>query len=344
MDVGIDMDRTYGAFFVGYSYSALRHIVHTIFISALESQMACSFQGVLTLQTYTYFITYPSDHILLKSLVAAVWLFDAVHLGLIAQPIYYYLVSNWGNAAALTASTTQFTLHMIFVALPSLACQFFFLYRIWMFSDRKHVLAGILAVPCIAAFAGHVAIVVRIMRDFSVEKYSQQTKEMIWAISSSASADLFIAAALVWYLQKSKSPGVELSGLGPYRRTDLLLAKVVQYTVATGFATSIFGFAVLATYLLSPKTFTFIGMYFSFGRMYTNALLVNLNARRSLRESIFQHTETVRISHLRSCQNPPGEFSSMAHREGADSMSRVSVEDRCAACGADKRDRLSGQL
>ncbi|KAF7290871.1 ANK-REP-REGION domain-containing protein [Mycena kentingensis (nom. inval.)] len=269
--------------------------------------------------------------------VAAVWVFDTVHLGLIAQTTYHYLVSNWGNEPALGFGTTESSLHVIFVALPSLACQTFFLYRIWIFSDRKYVLAGALAIPCIAAFAGDVTIVVRIMRDFRVEQYSHQTKEMIWVISTSASADLLIACALVWYLQKNKAPAVDLSGFGAQRRTDFVLTKVVQYTVATGLATSIYGFAVLVAFLLAPKAFTFIAMYFSFGRMYTNALLVNLNARRSLRESIFQHTETVRISHLRSCQNPLGGFPAMEPHAGLDSMGRISAEDRCTACGADKQ-------
>jgi len=57
----------------------------------------------------------------------------------------------------------------------------------------------------------------------------------------------------------------------------------MQYTIATGLLTSLFAFACLIVYFARAHTFTFIGMHFSLGRLYTNALLVTLNLRRNLR-------------------------------------------------------------
>ncbi|KAF7327195.1 ANK-REP-REGION domain-containing protein [Mycena kentingensis (nom. inval.)] len=313
----VDMDKTFGALFVGVL-------------------LATFLQGLLTLQAYTYFVNFPTDRVWLKIMVASVWFLDAVNLGLIAQSTYYYLVTNWGNAEALAFGTVPFNLHMLFIGLPSLICQFFFLYRIWTFSEHNYVLVGALAILCVASFAVLVVGVAQILLDLHIEQYSHQTKKGIWIFTSAASADLLIAFALVWYLRKSKGPEVDFKGA--YWRTDLILARITQYTVATGLLTSIFGFVVLAAFMLSPTTFIFIGIYFSFGRIYTNALLVNLNARRSLRESINQPTENIRIPHLAAGSAPPA--TSWVVDIPLPSRGEISMASRsCGHCGKTLQER-----
>ncbi|KAF7332741.1 ANK-REP-REGION domain-containing protein [Mycena kentingensis (nom. inval.)] len=107
----VDMDTSFGALFIGVLFSAL-------------------FLGLLTVQIYTYFSNFPADSLWLKLLVGFVWLLDAAHLGIVSQSSYHYLVTSWGSPAALFAATTPFDVHMAFVAIPTLLCQSFFLYRI----------------------------------------------------------------------------------------------------------------------------------------------------------------------------------------------------------------------
>jgi hypothetical protein len=56
-------------------------------------------------------------------------LLDVTHLILICQSCYHYLVTNWGNGAALLISTHELDLHLIFVGIATLVCQGFFLHR-----------------------------------------------------------------------------------------------------------------------------------------------------------------------------------------------------------------------
>lgn len=56
-------------------------------------------------------------------------LFDFVHLVLICQTEYHYLVTNWGNQQALLETTIPLDLHLILLTLASLTCQAFFLNR-----------------------------------------------------------------------------------------------------------------------------------------------------------------------------------------------------------------------
>ncbi|KAF7326024.1 ANK-REP-REGION domain-containing protein [Mycena kentingensis (nom. inval.)] len=227
---------TYGAFFIGVLFATF-------------------FQGVLTVQAYIYYENFPRDHISLKSLVAIVWLIDLIHLVLITQSCYHYLIHSWGDNAALLVSTQALDLHLVFVGLASVICQLFFLSRIWRFSQKNWILTGILGIPCVLIFVLEVFISVEISRTPNVAAFSEYTGEVLSVFALAASVDVAIAVILVWYLQQGKTS------------FERILAV-----------------ADLIVYLATPRTFVFIAMHFSMGRMYTNAFLATLNSRRKLRQ------------------------------------------------------------
>ncbi|KAJ7060866.1 hypothetical protein C8F01DRAFT_1369732 [Mycena amicta] len=252
----MDLAETYGAMFIGVL-------------------IATFFQGVLTLQAYIYYENFPRDHILLKLLVASVWILDVAHLVLISQSCYHYLVGSWGDNAALLVSTRELDLHLVFVGFASFICQCFFLSRIWSFSQRNWILTCALGAPCLVIFVLEAAISAEISRIASVAAFNQFTGEVLTVFALAAAADVAIAMILVWYLQQGKTS---------FDRSSFVVARIVQYTVATGLATSILAVADLIVYLVTPHTFIFIAMHFSMGRMYTNALLATLNSQRKLRQ------------------------------------------------------------
>ncbi|KAJ7887643.1 hypothetical protein B0H14DRAFT_2337620 [Mycena olivaceomarginata] len=261
--MGSTMDETYGAMFIGALYS---------------------FQGVLTVQAYIYYESFPDDLCRTKILVAIVWcgatipsflkeksdyllrrLLDVTHLILICQSCYHYLVTNWGNGPALLISTHELDLHLIFVGIATLVCQGFFLHRIWVFSKRNWILTGVLTAACVAAFAVEVLLSAQILQVPSVAYFSAHTGEVIALFSLGGAVDVAIALVLVFYLQQGRTH---------FDRTNFVVAQVVHYTVATGLATSVLAVACLAA-----------AMHFSLGRLYTNALLATLNSRRNLRQA-----------------------------------------------------------
>jgi len=251
------MDVTYGAMFIGVLFATF-------------------FQGVLTVQAYIYYESFPDDLRRVKILVAIVWLLDATHLVLICQSCYHYLVTNWGNGPALLVSTHALDLHLIFVGLSSILCQGFFLHRIWRFSRQNGILTGLLTAVCLAGFAVEVVLCAQILPVPSVAYFSAHTSEVVALFSIGGIADVAIALVLVFYLQQGRTN---------FDRTNFIVARVMHYTVATGLATSILAVACLAAYLAVPHTFIFIAMHFSLGRLYTNALLATLNSRRNLRQA-----------------------------------------------------------
>ncbi|KAJ7617337.1 hypothetical protein FB45DRAFT_1104703 [Roridomyces roridus] len=268
--MGGNMNNTYGALLIGVLFATF-------------------FQGILSAQAYVYLQTYSDDIIQLKLLVLGVWLLDAAHLVLISQSCYHYLVTSFGDATALLFSTPELDLHLIFVGSATLVCQGFFLHRIWTCSRRNWLLTGILSTACLAAFALEILISRQIMGNRSVAYFSQLQGEVVALFTVGAAADM--AIAIVLFAEDMRT----LTHCDV--RTNSLVDKVVYFTVATGLATSVphcrrhlllFIFSQIIykpQYLGAPKTFIFIAMHFSLGRLYTNALLATLNFRRSLRQT-----------------------------------------------------------
>ncbi|KAJ7633404.1 hypothetical protein DFH06DRAFT_1140116 [Mycena polygramma] len=125
----------------------------------------------------------------------------------------------------------------------------------------------------------------------SVAAFASVTGELVTTFGLGAAVDLVMAIILVWCLQQGKTS---------FNRTSFVLARVIQYTVSTGLATSSVAVAALVAYLVRPNDFLFIvnlfynpvssradiiqAIHFSMGRLYTNTLLATLNSRRNLRQ------------------------------------------------------------
>ncbi|KAJ7081201.1 hypothetical protein B0H15DRAFT_953212 [Mycena belliarum] len=277
--MGSPLDMTYGAMLIGVLFATF-------------------FQGVLSVQAYIYYESFPDDQRRTKFLVAAVWLLDVTHLVLICQSCYHYLITSWGDDAALLLSTRGLDLHLIFVGLPTLLCQAFFVHRIWRFSKHNWVLTSVLSAACLATCALAVLISAQIVDVPSVAAFSHQTTEVV-VMFGLGGAGAFtlpepIGAKLTCHLDDSGCGDcagarvLSATGHNAFRANELRRRACGElYGRNWGShelkPPSILAIAIIIAYLLSPHTFVFIAMHFSLGRLYTNALLATLNSRRALR-------------------------------------------------------------
>lgn len=239
--------------------------------------IAACFQGILTLQTYVYYETFPEDSIYLKLLVGVVWCVDLIHLVFVGQATYHYLVSNWGNVAILGFSTWTFDSHLVMLGLATILCQSFFIRRIWIFSNRNIALLIFLITICSAVFIVALYCTVKDIQVLEVEEFVVLKPEVTALFTIGAASDVIIALLLCYYLRKQNNSST-------FARTHSIIAVLIRYTVTTGLATSALAVACLISYFATPGSFIFIAMHFSLGRMYTNSLLATLNSRRGLRE------------------------------------------------------------
>uniref|UniRef100_A0A0W0F3V4 DUF6534 domain-containing protein n=1 Tax=Moniliophthora roreri TaxID=221103 RepID=A0A0W0F3V4_MONRR len=87
--------------------------------------------------------------------------------------------------------------------------------------------------------------------------------------------DMAISAVMIFYLQRSKT--------GVRKSTDII-NRMIIFTFNTGLPTSVTALLSIISLHAMPNTFIYIFFYLLTGRLYTNSLLVTLNARKYLLE------------------------------------------------------------
>lgn len=137
---------------------------------------------------------------------------------------------------------------------------------IWIFSGKNVYITGSLIAGCVATLAVYVLVSIQISKDSLVSSWGSFGNEVIAGFSIGAggqifiaydpcflhwnlswlSVDLLIALLLSYYLRRGKSgfdkfvpslhifvqPNIHQSG-----RTNTLVSRIIQYTIATGLAT-----------------------------------------------------------------------------------------------------------
>ncbi|KAF9066523.1 hypothetical protein BDP27DRAFT_1227386 [Rhodocollybia butyracea] len=255
------------------SASSLNPTIGAMLIGVL---FATFFQGVLTVQAYIYYESFPKDKRSIKLLVCNFNLAepllefitkskktnfaDLLHLILIADSAYHYMVTKWGDPMALGYSTEELDLHMVMVGLATILCQGFFLQRIWIFSNKNIIMTGLLLAGCVATLGLDMSLSIQLSSIPTITAFSNSKfmPEVIATFAIGAGVDLLMALILVFYLQQRRSSFQRSENF-----TNFILSRVIQYTVATGLVTS----------LIAVNSDNVQAMHFSLGRMYTNALL-----------------------------------------------------------------------
>ncbi|KAF5360556.1 hypothetical protein D9756_005052 [Leucocoprinus leucothites] len=235
---------------------------------------ATFFQGVLTVQAYQYYEDFPEDPRTTKIFVAVLWALDFIHLVLVSYTIYYYLVVNWGDEQDTWLLILPFRLHLFPIAFLSFFSQMFFLYRIWVLSERNVLLVG----PVFICTLGSFGIVCAMATTFAINVNFPQG--LILVISVGATTDVLIAALLCYYVRKRSE------GTRGMRVTSTLVTLIIRYTIATSALTSLLNLACLFAYLIDPGAYIIMALNLSSGRTYANAVLTNLNARRKFRKML----------------------------------------------------------
>ncbi|KAJ7095516.1 hypothetical protein C8R44DRAFT_813382 [Mycena epipterygia] len=159
-----------------------------------------SFQGILSVQAYIYYENFPEDPLSLKATL------DFVHLVLISQAMYYYLVTNWGI--------------------------------VWRFSNRNKLLTGVLTAGCTSTLVLDLLLAAQTIASRNSTTIAPSSKrESIAVFSTGGANDLAIALVLCWYLQRRKSE---------FDRTKFVLTRIIHLTVSTGLLTSLLALGTLA--------------------------------------------------------------------------------------------------
>ncbi|KAJ7118435.1 hypothetical protein C8R43DRAFT_1036276 [Mycena crocata] len=237
--------------------------------------------GLTTAQTYTYYKRFPNDSVILKLLVAFIWLCELGHAISIGHTLYVLTISDYGQPQPMTVPQSFFVA-LIFSGIIGSSVQLFFAHRVFQISRTPYipVFCGALSVSRLVGtlvLAGYA---------FSVDFTGYLARfgwllNAVWSIS--AANDVLIAGTLAFYLYRAR--------FDAQKRTVVLLDKLIAWSIETGALTSAVNIVILASYLRMANTYLWLALFVITARLFANSLLASLNSRHTIRAMDAAHSD-----------------------------------------------------
>ncbi|RDX54474.1 hypothetical protein OH76DRAFT_1397786 [Lentinus brumalis] len=249
--------------------------------------VAACLYGLTTLQTYTYYNRSPKDPVVLKTLVAILWVLDTLHLAFVSHTVYEYCVADFGNLIALLEPTWSVLAQVIVTGVSDGIVRGIFCHRIWILSEQHVPTLMVLAGSSLLAFGCSLAFPIVGFRYTTFVGLQQISWILYLGLSTVVLSDVLISAALCVLLAKRR---------GNFRRANSIVRNLIMYSINTCLLTTLCSLAALVAYAASPHTFIYISFYFLLPKLFLNSLLATLNARKSLRDQLSKDSVQIPLS------------------------------------------------
>ncbi|KAI0767391.1 hypothetical protein C8Q74DRAFT_1280112 [Fomes fomentarius] len=235
-------------------------------------------------QTYRYFRLYPKDFALLKGLVIILCISDTIHTISTAAACYFRMITLFLLPQNLTIGHWSTRLITPLTIITILACQSFYVHRVWMIGPRYRSIRIIvfIAIFCMVVFFGFgCAITVE-----GFKRDLEQFKHVTWMVSIfygvAVLVDILLTTTLIAVLLKSRTG---------FRRTDSAIEVLILYSINTGLLTSIVGLVCFVFAIIIPGNLVYIGVSIIGTKLYANSVLAVLNSRRALSNRLMERFE-----------------------------------------------------
>ncbi|KAJ7770445.1 hypothetical protein B0H16DRAFT_1774128, partial [Mycena metata] len=239
--------------------------------------------GITTSQAYVYYTRFPDDSVKLKALHAVFGrCCELGHAICIGHGLYTYTVSDYGQPERLLGPIPKSIVLAVFftgviepcgiresilcdIRLTPQSVQSFFSLRIYGLSKKLYIpaLSWILS---FVRFIDNMVGTAAGLRTKSMPGYFAQWEWLImadWCIS--VTNDVVITVTLVSLLHRQRT--------NAYKRTALLMDKLIAWTIETGMLTSVMSILTLALFIREKESFIWVSVYFVEPRLFSNSLL-----------------------------------------------------------------------
>ncbi|KAF8211875.1 hypothetical protein K438DRAFT_1216968 [Mycena galopus ATCC 62051] len=236
----------------------------------IGSWLASILAGLVLNQAYQYFAMYPTDSIARKAIVVSSMLFCGAALIADCANVYLPTVTFWGNTERVQKQYWPVPMYVTMNTCVGVIVNSFLIHRFYALS-KNIVICMVLSAFVIIGFAGSilVAITIQTFSAFSARNKAEMSA-LIWLIST-ATADISIAAALIWKLRTLKTG---------FTGTKSLINRLIIQTVQTGSTTSVVSIITLVSYISKNDSNVPTACCYLIGPLYLLTLFYNLNLRQ----------------------------------------------------------------
>lgn len=230
------------------------------------------FYGILIVQLYIYFLSFPKDNRYLKAYVWVMFIIETIFTVMTT-------IAAWNNfGPGFGDINTLIVIDWSWDPLPELngfiACmaQSFYIWRIYMLTKNIWIPAALETISLAQlAFAFYYGIKVGI-EGRTVTALFELTPFISTWLAGAAACDILITITLVLVLRNARQKS-------SHSATTLKVTRVIRFSVETGMITSFMAIAELILWLTSHQiNVHFIG-FLVLGKLYSNTLVATLNSR-----------------------------------------------------------------
>ncbi|KAJ7286465.1 hypothetical protein C8J57DRAFT_664430 [Mycena rebaudengoi] len=234
--------------------------------------------GILTVQFYFYYLSFPRDAKHIKWLVYIVFLIDLASTTMSFADAYHWFAKGFGNLLALDDIYLSAFDTPLLGSLLAATGQCYYCYRLWML-NRKTLPIGILVVLiALAQVATGIYGAVRSLMVVTFSKALSTSLPNVYILNIGAAVgDVLIAATMTILLFKSRTR---------HAPTDFLLKRIINLTVETNLASCTFALLTIILFVGVPKTSYFTCTSIIRGKIYSNSLLLMLNNRKFMANNV----------------------------------------------------------
>ncbi|GJE99485.1 hypothetical protein PsYK624_157490 [Phanerochaete sordida] len=253
----LDVNGTFGALLIGMIVTSILY-------------------GITVLQSFTYYQTCAEgDGRVTKSAVALLWLVDTFDMALLSHVLYFYIVTNFGNFAALAGPVVwSMSAHLMVTAATEVIVRTMFSLRVWTVSGGKWLPAFAVGFVTLLDLIFGIVVTVKSVGQtfFALEKIEAF---IFTEFATGLVGDTVIALLLSYYLYQSRTG---------FRRTDSAVTILMAYVINTGLLTAVTLTVNIVLFATEHSNFAFVALYFVISKLYVNAYLAMLNARTGIRQ------------------------------------------------------------
>jgi len=239
--------------------------------------------GVLSVQTYIYYLNFPDDKLWHKILIYGTFVFEVVQTAMSASVLYFWFATGFGNLIDLGSVNLSPAETPIFCGIISGVVQCFFAYRIFVLQRSLWWMCVVIVLTAILETVG--AIIVG-WRSFKLQEYALFHENVLipqsanlWLVTDPI-CDVLIAGTMLWLYYYRKHTEGQQNG-------TRILGRLVRLIVETNTLTAAMAIASLILYATNPNGTIFISTTLILGKLYSNTLLVTFNNRIALRKTAF---------------------------------------------------------
>ncbi|KAJ7895018.1 hypothetical protein B0H13DRAFT_2525002 [Mycena leptocephala] len=239
----------------------------------IASWLASMLYGLVLYETFEYLRSYPNDGLLRRGIVFSC--LTTSLLAMIAQFANVYLptVTFWGDIVAVQKEYWPVPTYVICNSLTGVIVDSFLIHRFYTMS--KNLWISLFLGACVAtglAGAIMVSVTIELFNDVNARDKAA-VAALVWTVGT-ASADVLIAAALIWRL-------VIMRNKSTFKSTQSRIRRLTLGTIQTGSATSIMALMTLIMFYARGDASNIpTAFHYQVGSMYVLTLLYNLNLRK----------------------------------------------------------------